>query len=325
MLNLITIIKNIDLLFSKYVQDISPEKPALIAFNFHKIFKSNSDIYQSGVNPQQGTTLIDFKLFIEYFLSAGYIFVNPDDIPDKLDSTKKYILITFDDGYYNNSYVLPIIREYKTPTIFFITSNNVLYNETFWWDVVYRLKEKGTSLKEISLYKRMIKKMNPIQAKEFLRSKIPNELYKPKNEYDRPFNRTELKEFSNEPYVVIGNHTADHAILTNCSGSEAKNQIENAQIELKNITGNSPGFLSYPNGNYSNEIIDIVQKMNLKLAFTSVRRKSYLPFTDKVNLYKIPRFMISRFVDIPKDGLLFRENYSLYNTGINIYAKLFII
>ena len=110
MKSFIRLLLNIDLLFCRYIQNISPEKPALIVFNFHKIFKNNSDIYISKVDPQQKTTISELKLFIEYFLSAGYKFIHPDHIPEKLDQSSKHILITFDDGYYNNVYTLPIIQ-----------------------------------------------------------------------------------------------------------------------------------------------------------------------------------------------------------------------
>ena len=318
----IKIVKNTDLMFCRYLQNISQEKPALIVFNFHKIFKSISDIYKSGVDPQQGTTLEEFKIFIEYFLDEGYEFIHPDNIPDKLNNTKKYILITFDDGYYNNSYSLPIINEFRIPAIFFIASNNILNNEVFWWDAVYRLKNNGASTKDILLLKKMIKKMSLNQVKEFLRTELPVDFLRATNDYDRPFNVNELKDFANERYVIIGNHTADHAILTNCSRAEAKNQIEKAQIDLQSITGKIPKFLAYPNGNYSNEIIDIIQKMDVKLAFSTIRRKNFLPIYDKSNLLKLKRFMISRFFNIEKDGILFRSNYSLFNNGINIFNKL---
>ena len=64
--NLILLIKNIDLVFCRLFQIISPEKPALIVFNFHKIFKNKSDISESGVDPQQATTLNDLNILIFY-------------------------------------------------------------------------------------------------------------------------------------------------------------------------------------------------------------------------------------------------------------------
>ena len=117
--NLIRIIINIDLVFCRYYKIVSPEKPALIVFNFHKIFKNKADIYTSGVDPQQGTTLDDFRLFIKYFLAAGYIFIHPDDIPAKLNPANKYILITFDDGYYNNTYATSYHKRIQNPCYFF--------------------------------------------------------------------------------------------------------------------------------------------------------------------------------------------------------------
>ena len=87
----------------------------------------------------------------------------------------------------------------------------------------------------------------------------------------------ELKDFSKDEYVIIGNHTADHAILTNCSTEEIQNQIQKAQNDLANITGKIPKYFSYPNGNYSNKIIEVVRGLNFNLAFTMTRRKNYLP------------------------------------------------
>ena len=320
--NLIKVIINIDLLFCKYFKIISPERPSLIVFTFHKIFKNTVDILNSGVDPQQGTTLVDLKIFIEYFLSAGYSFIDPNDVNDSLNPLKKYILITFDDGYYNNINVLPLLKEYETPSIFFISSNHVLNNEAFWWDVIYRLKENGTPSSLIYSFKRIIKKMNPTQTRDFIRLKLAAELLNPKNDYDRPFNEKELKDFSNEPFVFIGNHTADHAILPNCSKDEAKYQIEKAQTDIENITGKKPKFLSYPNGDYSKEVIDIVKEQQLKLAFTMLRKKNYLPINNQSSLFRINRFMLSSICSIVKDGSLFRSNYSLYNSGINLYSRL---
>lgn len=317
----IKIIKNIDSKFCKHYLSVSKEKPSLIVFTFHKIFKCKSDIYLSGVDPQQGTTLEEFKLFIEYFLSAGYIFIHPDKIHSNIDLSKKYILITFDDGYFNNSYVLSIIQEYKAPCIFFISTNNVLFNEPFWWDILYRQKGKGINQSKIDFYKGKLKKFNPPQIRDFIKLNFPKVELRPKNDFDRPFTVNELKDFSQQPFVVLGNHTADHSILTNCSIVEMKNQIETSQLFLRNITGTSPDFIAYPNGNFSNEVINVVKEFNFKLGFTIIRGKNFLPFKFRSDFLKIKRFIMSNLINIQKDGYIFRSNYSLYNSGVNIYSK----
>ena len=168
----------------------------------------------------------------------------------------------------------------------------------------------------------MVKRMNPKQVKEFLEFKVSDEILKPRNDYDRPFNISELKDFSREPYVIIGNHTADHAVLTNCSKDEAKYQIEKAQNDLENIIGERPKYLSYPNGNYSNDVIKIAKDLGLKLGFSMVRKKNDLPFKESSYLYRINRFMLSSLCNIEQDGLLFKSNYSLYNISINFYTRL---
>lgn len=311
------------------ISHLIPEdnKPSLLVFYFHKIFKKDKDIYNSGVDPQQGTTLENFKEFIEYFLESGYKFIHPDDILNSLNTrkNKNNILITFDDGYYNNSLVLPLLKEYKTPTLFFISSENVILGEVFWWDILYRLKKEGTSEVKLSLLKSKFKKMNPDQIRKLIIKDFSEKAFKPINEYERPFSVDELKNFSKEQFVIIGNHTANHAILTNCSYKMVVNQICKAQNDLYRIIGRKPKYISYPDGKFSTQIIKITKELGLYLGFTTVRGKNYLHIQNENNFFTIKRNIFPRSANIKRDMKIFQSKFSLYNTLINIYSKLKLV
>lgn len=136
---------------------IKRDDPALLTFLFHSIFKNESEIGAKVIDPQQHITVDIYRQFVEYFLEAGYEFISPPQL-NELKPDGKYVLSTFDDGYYNNSLVLPLLEEYKTPALFFVVSDNVINNKCYWWDVVFReLSKKGLERKAISNQKKNTK------------------------------------------------------------------------------------------------------------------------------------------------------------------------
>ena len=89
-------------------------------------------------------TVEKFRQFIDYYVKHDYIFVSPDDIQNGLDPGKNSTFsLLLKDGYYNNNLALPILKEYNIPALFFISSNHIKQNKCFWWDVVYRQRNKS--------------------------------------------------------------------------------------------------------------------------------------------------------------------------------------
>ncbi|HDK38321.1 MAG TPA: hypothetical protein ENG92_04825, partial [Thiolapillus brandeum] len=91
------------------------DQPALLGFLFHSIFVDQKEIDNGMVDPQQGITLEHMRRFIEHFLQAGYQFISPEHDLDFFSARKKYACITFDDGYFNNLRMLPILEQYSIP------------------------------------------------------------------------------------------------------------------------------------------------------------------------------------------------------------------
>ena len=100
---------------------------------------------------------------------------------------------------------------------------------------------------------------------------------------------SELADFSKEKYVFIGNHTDNHAMLTEYSFSGVKMEISNAQNSIYDITGSAPDTIAYPYGKFSEEIADIAKEIGLRVGLTTVSKKNYFPIKD---FFGLSRFVV---------------------------------
>src|SRR5882724_3251133 len=132
------LVRRADATFARAYLALFRERNALMCFLFHSLFRDEREIALNLVDPLQRTTIRQFRQFVEYYLSHGYRFVTPPDLLNGLAPNGKYALITFDDGYFNNSLARPILEEYGVPAVFFISTEHVRQNKCFWWDVLYR-------------------------------------------------------------------------------------------------------------------------------------------------------------------------------------------
>jgi peptidoglycan/xylan/chitin deacetylase (PgdA/CDA1 family) len=255
-----------------------PERDALLVFLFHSLFCNTTEIELNSIDPLQRTTIGQFREFVEYYLESGYQFIGPEELATGREADGKYALITFDDGYFNNTLALAVLEEFHVPAIFFISSDYVQQNRCFWWDVLYRqLASQGASRRAIYEDTRAQKMLRTAEIESRLQARFGPGAFTPRGDVDRPFAPSELRDFSRNALVHIGNHTAGHAILTNYSNQEIRQQIRGAQDVLESLTGKRPAAIAYPNGNYTPEIIQICREEGLKLGFTTRQRKNRLP------------------------------------------------
>lgn len=307
-------INNLDRRFSEYSLNLYSEKKSLITILFHGLFNNDDEIRLNHVHPQQSMTVEKFRQFIDYYVKHDYIFVSPDDIQNGLDPGKNHILITFDDGYYNNNLALPILKEYNIPALFFISSNHIKQNKCFWWDVVYRQRiSQGYKIDKIFKEIESLKNKKNFDIEKYIKDKFGDNALKPLSNIDRPFTPKELKIFSSNKHVFIGNHTTNHAILTNYTNDEVREEIENSQNSIFNMTGILPTMISYPNGNYSNDIIRLSKMIKgLKFGITTIHKKNLFPlFLKKNDAFTISRFTLWGNRNIESQCKLFRSDIHL--------------
>lgn len=292
------------------------ERNALMAFLFHSLFRSEQEIAQNLVDPLQRTTVAQFRQFIEYYLKAGYKFISPADLLNGLPVDRKYALITFDDGYYNNVLARPLLEEYGVPAVFFISTNHVRENKCYWWDALYRERTaQGASHAQIKREAVSMKRLRTDEIEAELVSRFGPDVLRPRGDIDRPFSPAELRDFAASPYVHLGNHTANHAILTNYSPAEVRQQVLDAQAALREMTGAEPVSIAYPNGANDDSIVSACGNLGLKVGFTVRPEKVALPLESNGDAL----LRLGRFCPHGEDPIL--TQCRTYRSDLQLYGK----
>jgi peptidoglycan/xylan/chitin deacetylase (PgdA/CDA1 family) len=259
-------ILSLDEKFARSVFSTAQEESTLLCFLFHGLFE-NQEEYRSGLlDPQQGITVEMFRAFVRHFHEQAYVFVSPQQILEGLRPGGRYMLLTFDDGYFNNIRALPPMEEFDAPAVFFISSDHVGEGKAFWWDATFREgRKRGKTEAEIRRMVAGYKRMKTEEVESDLKMEFGKDALCPVGDLDRPFTPDELRKFAKHPLVSIGNHTKNHAILTNYSQAEVREQIQGGQEALQKMTGVIPQVISYPNGNGSPEIEQAARETGLQL------------------------------------------------------------
>jgi len=264
---------------------LKEERHSLICLVFHSIFNDNREIAADTILPQEMVTIGYFRECLQYFSSHEYAFVSPEDVKRGLSDSANYILITFDDGYFNNTRILPILEEYSAPAVFSICTTNVKEGNCFWWDVVYRQRrQEGRPYKEISRELAALERQSIEQRDRYVLNLSREKALRPRGDIDRPFTPDELKRFAKEKYVLLGNHTRDHAFLPACSPDEMRYQLSGCQQDIMEMTHKLPVTASYPHGKCTPQVIEASRKAGLRVGVTGERRKNCFPIKDPMCL-----------------------------------------
>jgi peptidoglycan/xylan/chitin deacetylase (PgdA/CDA1 family) len=324
-MSILKIIETLDRQYSPTISNVLTEQPKLLSFYFHGIFTDEKEIRLDLIDPQQKFALQDFKIFFEYFLEKKYVFINPIDLPSKINISGRNILMTFDDGYFSNNLILPLLNEYKIPALFFISTNYITQQKAFWVNVLYRYRKKqGIAESKIVEEQIILKKMKHNEIDDYIIQNFGINSLKPIGDIDRAFNSTELKEFSKNQFVYLGNHTMDHVSLTNYDCNGIKEQIAGAQNTLQELVGKTIPFISFPNGDFSEEVIAISQEMGFNFGFTTIHKKNHLPlkyFKDKLML--INRFTLQSSKNFQSNLDYLRADYKILDAYLSARQKLF--
>ncbi len=317
-------IRGTDSVIARLYLSIFTERNALMPFLFHSLFRDEREIALNHVDPLQRTTVAQFRQFIEYYLEHGYRFISPADLLAGLKPRGKYAMITFDDGYYNNLLAVPILKEFNVPALFFISTNHVRENKSFWWDVLHRERTlRGARRSAIYDEAISLKSLRNDEIEALLVSEYGSRSLRPRGDIDRPLSPDELRAFASNPLVHIGNHTADHAILTNYPPDQARAQIRSAQRDIQEMTGITPIAIAYPNGGNTDRILEICREEGLRVGFTVRPEKRGLPLdADSRDLLRIGRFTPHGDAPIVAQCRTYRSDLLFYGKFRDGYLRL---
>ena len=299
------------------------EKNALMSFLFHSLFASEQDIARNHIDPLDRTTTRQLRRLIRYYLAHGYQFVTPADVVAGLRPDRKYALLSFDDGYFNNHLALPILEEFGVPAVFFIATDNVRQGKCFWWDVLYReMVRRGASDREIYREGVRLKTLPTERIEEELSERFGANAFTPRGDLDRPMTPAELRAFARHPRVRIGNHTANHAILTNYGPAEARRQVARAQEWLGEELGKAPEAIAYPNGGHDAAVVKSCRELGLRVGFTVRPEKTELPIEAGSDaMFRVGRFTPHADGEMITQCRTYRSDVLIYGRFRDIYLK----
>jgi peptidoglycan/xylan/chitin deacetylase (PgdA/CDA1 family) len=310
------IVRATDALLARAYLSVFQERDALLCFLFHSLFRDQREMGLNLIDPLERTTVAHFRQLVGYYLANGYRFVTPAEVLAVLPPDGRYAMLTFDDGYFNNLLALPVLEEFRVPAIFFISTNHVLQNKCFWWDVLYReRKAQGASRRRIVHEALALKSLRTDRIEAQLLERFGPNALTPRGDVDRPFSPAELRQFASSPYVHLGNHTADHAILPNYSPPEIRQQVAGAQQSLREITGVDPIAIAYPNGAHNQQVTRTCRELGLRLGFTIRPQKTSLPIAaDSPKLMTLGRFVPRGRSRMSAQCHTYRSDLQLYGT-----------
>jgi peptidoglycan/xylan/chitin deacetylase (PgdA/CDA1 family) len=300
------------------------ERGGLLVFLFHSLFRDEREIALNQVDPLDRTTSGQFLRFVEYYRNHGYRFITPDDLLGDLPPDGKYALITFDDGYYNNTLALPVLQQYEVPAVFFISTDHVEESKCFWWDVLYREQVvRGATPGQVYREGLGLKSRTTEQIEADLKARFGADAFRPRCDIDRPFTPAELSDFARQPFVRLGNHTANHAILTNYPPEELRAQVQRAQESLAAMTGISPRSIAYPNGARSPLVERTCGELGLRVGFTIRPAKNALPIDPRSPAaLRLGRFTLDSHTTVEAQCRTYRSDLLLYGLFREAYLRM---
>jgi len=168
----------------------------------------------------------------------GYSFALPFDAEN---SDAPVCSLTFDDGYFNNSYFLELAEKHSVPFVLFLTSYNIIHQVPFIWDIWEATRK--TSWR--------ISSSDYLKLYESLSSDEKNLL---KTDSHRPFTLDELKAFAAHPMACLAlhGHTHQPTVGKYLKGMDA--EIDNNISFLAKFENASIEDFSLPCGLYTGNI-----------------------------------------------------------------------
>jgi peptidoglycan/xylan/chitin deacetylase (PgdA/CDA1 family) len=303
------------------------ERPGLISLLCHGVFADRAQARCRDLDPLEALTLEDYERIFEHFGAAGYQFVSEEQLLAGLDPDGRFIWLTFDDGYYNNFRILPLLEKLKIPAQVYVSTDHVLEGKSFWWDALYRARARqGRTHDEIYREAESLKSKTNRELEAFLLAQFGANALRPASDVDRPMTPSEVRWLASHPLITVGNHTSEHGVLTNYSLPEARRIIEKGESDLRGILGRPCRTFSYPNGDYSKEIVATLENLGYAAAIScDFRRDSTASVLKGQSRYQIGRFYLSGGFDLESQCEMLRAVFSpllaLRSAGLRVRRR----
>lgn len=287
------------LLARKWVQQQGP-----IVLTFHRVL-TDSELQQTaslgGMIVRQKT----FAAFLQY-ASQQCEFANLDQEPEWKPSPKLKLAVTFDDGWSDNAEsAYPIASQYRVPLVIFIVSEKTGTALPFWPEraaaALDRVPSADKSQRAASIGS-VIEELKALPAME--RESRVSQMVEAggADESSAAVDKTMTWQQIAELHaggVTFGSHTSTHEILTTIPATQAEREIVCSRKVIQQKLESSCNLFSYPNGDYSEQVRDLVAQADYKYAFTN---QDPGVWTRDCDPFLIPRVNVCEFHFVDSKG-----------------------
>lgn len=214
---------------------------------------------------------------------------------------KNACIVTFDDGWVDNYYyAFPILKKYEIPATIFISTNKVGTHEWPWPDriayYVHSIPVKefvyamNATLQRLGLehhrlgFKNQDKRLIREQIIDHMKTMDNQKIQYVMKDLDKTFINQKECLMKTRPWLTwdevmemrregisFGSHTHNHLILSRIPFKQVQEEIVLSQQILSEKMGTTATMFCYPNGDFNDEIIQIVAGAGYKIAVTTRR------------------------------------------------------
>jgi peptidoglycan/xylan/chitin deacetylase (PgdA/CDA1 family) len=279
-------------------------------FTYHRVLKARDKNPLSSSHHQRGMVVSDhiFK-WQSQIIARFYYPINLEAFLYHLENgiafPPRTCLVVFDDGYRDFAGIaFPILNQYLIPATLFVTQRQsgktpqlspmdkwYLVVETWWahethkrtntshyFNLMYGKARETYLFAQPQDQMRMIDELCMKLGVKIPYKELGNALY---------LDAEKISSLVSEG-VTIGSHGYDHHILTSLPKEVVTQHLDKVYRWMAQFTPKNLITFAYPNGNYNRQIIQDIQNVGFKAAFTATRGNC----AHTTNKYELPRYPV---------------------------------
>jgi peptidoglycan/xylan/chitin deacetylase (PgdA/CDA1 family) len=250
------------------------QRHGAIVLTFHRVL-TDSELQQTA---SLGGMIVRHKTFAAFLKYASQTceFADLEQEPQWKPSgkLKLKLAITFDDGWCDNAdSVYPIASQLHVPFVIFIVPERTGTALPFWPERTAAALDRIPSVKSsrrAASIGRAIEELKALPAME-REDRISQMIgsggaLESSAAVDKTMTWEQIMEL-HAGGVTFGSHTSTHEILTMVPAAQAEQEIVSSREAIQQKLGGSCELFSYPNGDYSEPVRNLVAQAGYKFAF----------------------------------------------------------
>jgi len=244
------------------------------------------------------------------YLKKNYEIITPQQLLSQCENNyfpkNNQILITFDDGFYDNYlYAFPILEKYSVSAIFSVLTDYIGKKNLTWdWEIINYINQNKLSNEIINYFKlknknkinntliiiNHLKHIDPIKREKLIRKIFVN-IKEENNIENNMLSNENILEMSNNK-MVFGSHGASHTSLKKVNKNLFDNEVIKSKEKIEKMLNKSCDFFAFPFGSsndFNLDQINILKNYGYKLIFSNIQGSNLL-----INKNLIKRIIIDQ-------------------------------